>query len=177
VGLAYPTNEIRVVNDRDEDVSTGEVGELVYNGYTRMKSYYKDPEATQEAMKGGWMHSGDLAKLDEEGYVYLVGRKKEMIVTGGENVYSREVEEAIIKLPQVAEVAVIGLPDPKWGEAVTAVVVLKQGARLSGKEVIAFCKNHIASYKSPKRVIFAESLPKNSVGKILKRELKRSFGT
>jgi len=177
VGLPYPTNEIMVVDDENEEVPVGDIGELVYNGYTRMKCYYKDPEATQEAMKGGWMHSGDLVNVDEEGYVYLVDRKKDMIVTGGENVYSREVEETIIGLPQVAEVAVVGLPDPKWGEAVTAVVVLKQETQLSEKEIIGFCKNHIASYKSPKRVILAESLPKNSVGKILKRELKRLFGT
>ncbi len=175
VGLPYPTNEIRVVNDKNEDVPIGEVGELVYNGYTRMKCYYRDPEATQEAMKGGWMHSGDLVNVDEEGYVYLVDRKKDMIVTGGENVYSREVEETIIKLPQVAEVAVIALPDPKWGEAVTAVVVLTAGVKISAKEIVEFCKNHIASYKSPKRIIFAENLPKSSVGKILKRELKKLY--
>lgn len=177
VGLPYPTNEIMVVDDENEEVPVGDIGELVYNGYTRMKCYYKDPEATQEAMKGGWMHSGDLVNVDEEGYVYLVDRIKDMIVTGGENVYSREVEEIIIKLPQVAEVAVVGLPDPKWGEAVTAVVVLKKETQLSEKEIIGFCKNHIASYKSPKRVILAENLPKNSVGKILKRELKKLFGT
>ena len=121
------------------------------------------------------MHSGDLVNVDEEGYVYLVDRKKDMIVTGGENVYSREVEETIIKLPQVAEVAVIALPDPKWGEAVTAVVVLTAGVKISAKEIVEFCKNHIASYKSPKRIIFAENLPKSSVGKILKRKLKKLY--
>ena len=175
VGLPYPTNEIRVVDDNGENVPIGEVGELVYEGPSRMSCYYKDPEATQEAMKGGWMHSGDLVKVDEEGYVYLVDRKKDMIITGGENVYSREVEETIIKLPQVAEVAVIGLPDPKWGEAVTAVVVVKAGANLAKEEVIKFCKDQIASYKSPKKVIFTKSLPKSSVGKILKREIKRKM--
>jgi acyl-CoA synthetase (AMP-forming)/AMP-acid ligase II len=175
VGFPYPTNEIRVVNNNDKDVPIGEVGELVYEGPSRMSHYYKDPEATQEAMRGGWMHSGDLVKVDEEGYIYLIDRKKDMIVTGGENVYSREVEDTIIKLPQVAEVCIIGLPDPKWGEAVTAVIVVKSGSHLSEEEVIKFCKDQIASYKSPKKVIFAEALPKNSVGKILKREMKEFY--
>ena len=177
VGLPYPTNEIRVVDDRNQDLAIGEVGELVYDGPTRMKCYYKDPETTKNAVEGGWMRSGDLAKVDEEGYVYLVGRKKDMIITGGENVYSREVEETIAKLPQVAEVAVIGLPDPKWGEAVTAVVVVKAGTELSEREVIRFCKGQIAGFKSPKKVIFTESLPKNSVGKVLKSELKKLYNT
>ena len=175
VGLPYPTNEIRVVNDNDKDVPIGEVGELVYEGPSRMSHYYKNQEATQEAMKGGWMHSGDLVKVDEEGYIFLIDRKKDMIVTGGENVYSREVEDTIIKLPQVAEVAVVGLPDPKWGEVVTAVVVVKLGTYIAKEEVIKFCKDQIASYKSPKKVIFAEALPKNSVGKILKREMKEFY--
>jgi acyl-CoA synthetase (AMP-forming)/AMP-acid ligase II len=175
VGLPYPTNEIRVIDDRNKDVGIGEVGELVYDGPTRMKSYYKDPESTRMTVEGGWMRSGDLVKIDEEGYVYLVGRKKDMIITGGENVYPREVEETIAKLPQVAEVAVIGLPDPKWGEAVTAIVVVKAGTALSEREVIRFCKDQIAGFKSPKKVIFAESLPKTSVGKVLKRNLVKLY--
>ena len=121
------------------------------------------------------MHSGDLVRADGEGYVYIVDRKKDMIITGGENVYSKEIEDTIVKLPQVAEVAVIGLPNPKWGEIVTAVVVLTPGAQLFAKEVFEFCKNSIASYKCPKKVILAESLPKNAVGKILKKELKRLY--
>ncbi|RLB14237.1 MAG: hypothetical protein DRG63_08840 [Deltaproteobacteria bacterium] len=175
VGLPYPTNEIRVVDEDDADVPVGEVGELVYQGYTRMSCYYKDPEATAEALKGGWMHSGDLVRLDEEGYVYLVDRKRDMIITGGENVYCREVEETIARLPGVEEVAVVGLPDPKWGEAVTAIVVPRPGAYLSHDEIIDYCKTQIAGYKAPKRVIFAEHLPKNSVGKVLKSELKEIY--
>jgi fatty-acyl-CoA synthase len=175
VGLPYPTIEIRVVDENDVDVPVGEIGELVYDGYTRMSHYYKDEQATQEAMRGGWMHSGDLVKLDEEGYVYIVDRKKDMIITGGENVYSTEVEDTIIRLSEVAEVAVVGLPDPKWGEAVTAVVVLREGMSLSEKDVVSFCKSQIAGYKSPKRVIFAESLPKNAVGKILKKGIRELY--
>jgi acyl-CoA synthetase (AMP-forming)/AMP-acid ligase II len=175
VGFPCPTYEIRIANDKGEDVVQGEVGELLYDGYTRMSGYYKDPEATQEVMRGGWMHSGDLVRADGEGYVYIVDRKKDMIITGGENVYSKEIEDTIVKLPQVAEVAVIGLPNPKWGEIVTAVVVLTPGAQLFAKEVFEFCKNSIASYKCPKKVILAESLPKNAVGKILKKELKRLY--
>jgi len=173
VGLPCPTYDIRIVNESGEDVVQGEVGELLYDSDTRMSGYYKDPEATQEVIKGGWMCSGDLVKADGDGYVYIVDRKKDMIITGGENVYSKEIEDTIAKLPQVAEVAVIGLPDPKWGEMVTAVVVLTPGAQLSTKEVIEFCKCSIASFKCPKKVILTESLPKNAVGKILKKELKR----
>ena len=175
VGFPCPTYEIRIANDKDEDVVPGEVGELLYDSYTRMSGYYKDPKATQEVMRGGWMHSGDLVRADGEGYIYIVDRKKDMIITGGENVYSKEIEDTIVKLPQVAEVAVIGLPNPKWGEIVTAVVVLIPDAQLFAKEVFEFCKNSIASYKCPKKVILAESLPKNAVGKILKKELKRLY--
>jgi len=175
VGLPYATNEIRVVDENDVDVPVGEVGELLYDGYTRMSHYYKDEQATKEAMRGGWMHSGDLVKLDEEGYIYIVDRKKDMIITGGENVYSREVEDTIIRLPEVAEVAVVGLPDHKWGEAVTAVVVPKGGASLSESEVISFCKSQIAGYKAPKRVIVTQSIPRNSVGKVVKGEIKALY--
>jgi fatty-acyl-CoA synthase len=177
VGQPLPTVEVRLVNEKDEDVPLGEVGELIYNGYNRMKGYYKDPEGTQEVLRGGWMHSGDLARMDEEGYFYIVDRKKDMIVTGGENVYSREVEEVITLHPKVAEVAVVGLPDPKWGEAVTAFVVPKAGVSLSADEIIQFCKAQIAAHKAPKSVCFLSSLPKNAVGKILKRELKGTYSS
>lgn len=177
VGQPLPTVEVRLVNEKDEDVPLGRVGELIYNGYNRMKGYYQDPEGTQEALRGGWMHSGDLARMDEEGYYYIVDRKKDMIVTGGENVYSREAEEVILLHPKVAEVAVVGVPDPKWGEAVTAFVVPKAGVSLGAEEIIQYCKAQIAAYKSPKAVRFLNSLPKNAVGKILKRELKETYSS
>lgn len=177
VGQPLPTVEVRLVNEKDEDVGLGEVGELIYSGYNRMRCYYKDPEATQEALRGGWMHSGDLARMDEEGYYYIVDRKKDMIITGGENVYSREVEEAILLHPKVAEVAVVGLPDPRWGEAVTAFVVPQAGVSLSAEEIIQSCKTQIAVHKAPKSVRFLNALPKNAVGKILKRELKGTYSS
>jgi len=124
---------------------------------------------------GDWFHSGDLATIDHEGYISVVDRKKDMIKTGGENVASREVEEMIYRLPAVSEVAVIGLPDPKWVEAVTAVIVLKAGQSLSEAEVMAHCHTNMASFKTPKRVVFALSLPKNPSGKLLKRELRTHY--
>jgi fatty-acyl-CoA synthase len=167
--------ETRVVNDDMQDVVPGEVGEIVHRSPHLMLGYFKDDARTQAAFEGGWFHSGDLGTIDAEGYLSVVDRKKDMIKSGGENVASREVEEMIYRLPQVSEVAVIGLSDPQWVEAVTAVIVLKNDARLSEDEVIEFCREHMASFKSPKRVIFADTLPKNPSGKLLKRELRKSY--
>ena len=127
------------------------------------------------AFEGGWFHSGDLATIDDEGYITVVDRKKDMVKTGGENVASREVEEAIYRLPQVSEVAVIGVPHPRWVEAVVAVVVVKSGREISEAEVLSHCAAHIASFKAPKRVVFENSLPKNPSGKLLKRELRQTY--
>ena len=140
-----------------------------------MLGYLNDEARTRDAFQGGWFHSGDLGIIDDEGYISVVDRKKDMIKTGGENVASREVEEMIYRLPQVSEVAVIGLADPQWVEAVTAVIVLKQGAELSEAEVMDFCRSHMASFKSPKRVLFTDALPKNPSGKLLKRMLRNSY--
>jgi fatty-acyl-CoA synthase len=142
-----------------------------------MLGYFHDDERTKAAFEGGWFHSGDLATIDDEGYITVVDRKKDMIKPGGENVASREVEEMIYRLPQVSEVAVIGLPDPKWVEAVTAVVVLKAGHQLDEAAVIAHCTQHMASFKAPKRVVFTDSLPKNPSGKLLKRQLREVHAT
>ena len=167
--------ETRVVNDDMQDVVPGEIGEIVHRSPHLMLGYFKDDARTQAAFEGDWFHSGDLGTIDAEGYISVVDRKKDMIKSGGENVASREVEEMIYRLPQVSEVAVIGLADPQWVEAVTAVVVLKHGAELSADAVIEFCRQHMASFKSPKRVIFADALPKNPSGKLLKRELRKQF--
>jgi len=174
-GRAVLNVETRVVNDDMQDVKPGEVGEIVHRSPHLMLGYFNDAEKTSASFSGDWFHSGDLATIDEEGYISVVDRKKDMIKTGGENVASREVEEMIYRLSAVSEVAVIGLPDPKWVEAVTAVIVLKAGQALTEAEVIAHCNQHMASFKSPKRVVFAQALPKNPSGKLLKRELRTQY--
>jgi fatty-acyl-CoA synthase len=167
--------ETRVVNDDMQDVAPGEIGEIVHRSPQLLSGYYNDPEKTAAAFTGGWFHSGDLAIMDEEGYITVVDRKKDMIKSGGENVASREVEEMIFRVPAVSEVAVVGLPDPYWVEAVTAVIVLRQGQSTTEEEVIAFCKENMAHFKVPKRVLFTDALPKNPSGKLLKRELRQRY--
>ena len=163
---------VRIVDDAMNDVAVGEVGELVVLGDQVTMGYWGNPEATQDAFAGGWFHSGDLAKWDAAGNCYIVDRKKDMIITGGENVYSREVEEVLYKHPAVAEAAIIGLPDVNWGENVVAVIQPRAGQETTEAELIAFCKDNLASYKKPKRVVFVDELPRNAAGKILKRELR-----
>lgn len=167
--------ETRVVDDLMRDVAPGEIGEIVHRSPQLLTGYYDDPERTAAAFEGGWFHSGDLAVVDDEGYVSVVDRKKDMIKTGGENVASREVEEAIYGMPQVSEVAVVGLPHPRWVEAVAAVVVAKQGQSLTEREVIDFCSQKLGGFKVPKGVVFVDALPKNPSGKLLKRELRRQL--
>jgi fatty-acyl-CoA synthase len=167
--------ETRVVDEQMHDVPPGAVGEIVHRSPQLLSGYYHDDERTQAAFAGGWFHSGDLATVDDEGYITVVDRKKDMIKSAGENVASREVEEAIYRLEGVSEVAVIGLPHPKWIEAVTAVVVAKAGHALDEAAVVAHCGRHLAHFKVPKRVIFADALPKNPSGKLLKRELRKEF--
>jgi acyl-CoA synthetase (AMP-forming)/AMP-acid ligase II len=174
VGKATTFLDVRIVDDEDRDVAVGEVGEIVYQGPTVMKEYYKDPETTTEAFRGGWFHSGDLVRQDEEGYIYIVDRKKDMIISGGENIYPVEVEEVLYAHPKILEAAVIGVPDPDWGETVKAVVVPKPGESLTAEEVIEHCKKNLASYKKPRWVDFVEALPRNTTGKVLKFELRRS---
>ncbi len=173
-GRAVLNVETRVVNDDMQDVSVGETGEIVHRSPHLMLGYFHDDEKSHAAFEGDWFHSGDLGTIDAEGFITVVDRKKDMIKSGGENVASREVEEMIYRMPQVSEVAVIGLPDPRWVEAVTAVIVLKSGQVLSEEDVMAYCSTHLAGFKSPKRVIFADTLPKNPSGKLLKRELRSS---
>ena len=176
-GRAVLNVETRVVDDQMQDVRVGEVGEIVHRSPHLMLGYFRDDERSHAAFTGDWFHSGDLGIIDEEGFISVVDRMKDMIKSGGENVASREVEEMIYRMPQVSEVAVIGLADPRWVEAVTAVIVLKDGQSLTEAEVMAHCNTHMASFKSPKRVVFTDSLPKNPSGKLLKRELRRSYDT
>ncbi len=167
--------ETRVVDDAMRDVAPGQIGEIVHRSPQLLLGYYKDPERSAAAFEGGWFHSGDLAIVDDEGYISVVDRKKDMIKTGGENVASREVEEAIYGLAQVSEVAVVGLPHPRWVEAVTAVIVVKPGHTLSEREVVEFCSRRLGDFKVPKGVVFVDALPKNPSGKLLKRELRTRF--
>ena len=175
-GRAVLNVETRVVDDAMNDVAPGEVGEIVHRSPHLMLGYFHDDERTKAAFEGGWFHSGDLATIDDEGFITVVDRKKDMIKTGGENVASREVEETIYRLPQVSEVAVVGVAHPRWVEAVIAVIVPKSGQSLSESDVLAHCAQHLAGFKCPKSVVFVESLPKNPSGKLLKRELRQAHG-
>jgi fatty-acyl-CoA synthase len=171
-GRAVINVETRVVDAAMRDVAPGEVGEIVHRSPHLMIGYFHDDERTKAAFEGGWFHSGDLATIDDEGYISVVDRKKDMIKTGGENVASREVEEALYRMPQVSEVAVVGVPHPRWVEAVVAVIVIKSGHSLTESEVLAHAESVLASFKTPKRIVFAEALPKNPSGKLLKRQLR-----
>ena len=174
-GREIPGVQVRVVRDDDSEVAAGEVGEIIMRGPNVMRGYWRLPEASAEALRGGWMHSGDMATVDEEGYIFIVDRKKDMIISGGENVYSTEVEDAIYKHPAVLEAAVIGIPDERWGERVHAIVVLKPGQQVEPAGLSDFCRQHIAGYKIPRSVEFAESLPKTGSGKIQKAELREKY--
>ncbi len=167
--------ETRIVDDAMNPVAPGEVGEIVHRSPQLLSGYWNDPVRTAEAFAGGWFHSGDLGVADEAGYITVVDRKKDMIKTGGENVASREVEEVLYQHVAISEVAVIGMPDPKWIEAVTAVIVLRDGHTLDEAGVLAHCAEHLSAFKAPKKVVFAQTLPRNASGKILKRELRLSL--
>lgn len=175
-GRAIPFVDMRVVDDAMVDVAPGEAGEVVYRSPQLCLGYWEKPEATAEAFEGGWFHSGDLARIDAEGYITIVDRKKDIIKSGGVVVSSREVEEALFTHPAVREVAVIPIPDPKWIEAVTAVVVLVEGAVADEATLIEHVRARLAVFKVPKRVHFVDALPKNTAGKLLKRELRTRFG-
>ncbi|WP_428311389.1 acyl-CoA synthetase [Hydrocarboniphaga sp.] len=174
-GRAALNVETRVVDDNDQPVPVGVVGEIVHRSPHATLGYWKNPEKTAEAFRNGWFHSGDLGVFDEEGYLTVVDRKKDMIKTGGENVASREVEEVIFQHACVAEVAVFGVPHPRWIEAVMAVVVLRPGAEVSEDGLLGFCRERLAGYKAPKHIAVIERLPKNASGKILKRELRDRY--
>ena len=175
VGREYPGVQIKVVNEKGKECAPGEIGEVITKSDLVMKGYWNRPEQTADALKQGWLYTGDLGYEDEKGYLYLMDRKHGKIITGGLNVYPREVEEVLAQHKVIAEVCVFGVPDPKWGEAVTAVVILRSGANTSEQELIKFCKIKLASYKTPKKVHIVDSIPKNAYGKILQRELKKHF--
>jgi acyl-CoA synthetase (AMP-forming)/AMP-acid ligase II len=172
VGKPAINVEVRVIDPYGGDVSPGEVGEIVYRGPTVMQGYYRNEQATAEAFAGGWFHSGDLVRVDDEGFITVVDRMKDLIISGGENVYPAEVERAVLEHPAVQEAAVIGIPHPKWVETPMAIVVLAEGAEATEEELIAHCRERLAGYKKPGAVAFVDALPRNAAGKILKRHLR-----
>lgn len=176
IGKPVPGIEVRIVDDEMNDVRPGEPGEIVYRGPTVMQGYWDMPEATAAAFRAEWFHSGDLVKADEAGYLYVVDRKTDMVISGGENIYCPEVEAVIDGHRAVREVAVIGAPHPKWIETPVAIISLFEGCETSEGEIIQWCKERLASYKKPTRVHFVASLPRNASGKVLKTQLKQEFG-
>jgi long-chain acyl-CoA synthetase len=173
IGVEIPGVTVRIFNEQDEPVPAGEIGEIVVQGPNVMQGYYNRPEETAHAMRGGWFHTGDLAYMDADGYVFIVDRIKDLIIRGGMNIYPREVEEVLYTHPSVMESAVIGVPDEVMGEEVKAYIVLKEGMAATDEDVREFCSSRLARYKTPKYIEFVQALPKTTTGKILKRELRQ----
>ncbi|HVO98936.1 MAG TPA: long-chain fatty acid--CoA ligase [Bryobacteraceae bacterium] len=176
-GRPIPGVEVRVVDFDDRDVPVGQSGEVIARGETVMKGYWNRPEISKEALRGGWMHTGDIGCLDEDGFLYILDRKKDMIKPGGENVYSPEVESLILSHPSVLEAAVIGVPHEKWGEAIRAVVVPRAGHMIEAAELIAWCRERTTHFKCPTSVVVADTLPKGGTGKIQKNVLRERYGS
>jgi len=174
-GKAAPTAEVRIIGEQGQTLPANEVGEITYQSKALMKGYWRNDEATAKAIQNGWFHTGDAGYLDEDGYLYIHDRIKDMVVSGGENVYPAEVENALFDHAAVGDVAVIGVPDEKWGEAVKAVIVLKPGMAATEDEIIAYSRTKIAGYKVPKSIDFTDVLPRNPTGKLLKRELREPY--
>ena len=175
IGLPLPGQEVAIFNEQDEAVPDGGIGEIVVRGENVMAGYFKNPTATEETLRGGWLHTGDLGYRDPEGYFFIVGRKKEMIIRGGENIYPKEIEERLYQHPDVLEAAVVGLPDAVWGEEVAAFIVPKPGSAPAAEAILAYCREHLARFKCPKQVIFVEGFPKTATGKIQKGKLKEAY--
>lgn len=175
IGKAGFSWEVRIVKDSGKDVAHGEVGELIVKGCGVMKEYYKNPDKTAEAIRDGWLYTGDMARMDDEGFIYLVDRKKDTIITGGENIYPAEVEETLHRHPKIYDVAVIGIPDERLGEIALAIIDSKPGETLTEAEVIGFCEQNLAKYNRPRRIMF-DKVPRNPTGKIEKPKLRQKFG-
>jgi acyl-CoA synthetase (AMP-forming)/AMP-acid ligase II len=175
IGTAVVGFEVKIVDEKGRNASAGEVGEIVGRGEAMMKGYWQLPEETADSLKGGWLHTGDLGMTDEDGYIYLVDRKHDMIISGGINIYPKEVEEVLYQHASVFEAAVLGVPDDYWGEIVKAIIVLKGGCTASEEEIKKFCGERLAGYKKPKSVEFWKELPKNPTGKILKRDIREKY--
>jgi fatty-acyl-CoA synthase len=167
--------EVKVVDDKGTELPWGEVGELLIRGPNITPGYWNNPEATAKSFDDDWLRTGDAARFDDEGFIYIVDRWKDMYISGGENVYPAEVENVLYQLPQVAEAAIIGVPDERWGETGKAVVVLKPDQQLSADEVVAHCLQNLAKFKVPASVEFIDALPRNATGKVLKRSLREQY--
>jgi acyl-CoA synthetase (AMP-forming)/AMP-acid ligase II len=174
-GRAGPGSEIKIVDENDREVPPGTPGEICGRGAQIMSRYWNLPDASTEALRGGWMHTGDVGSVDEQGFLYIKDRIKDMIVSGAENIYPREVEDVLFSHPAVADVAVIGVPSERWGESVKAIVVLASGQQATEEELMEYCKGRIAAYKRPRSVDFIDELPRNPSGKVLKRELRERY--
>jgi len=174
-GIARTDVEVQIFDADDQPLPPGQSGEIVTRSDLVMKGYWRDPQATALTLRNGWLHTGDLGYLDEQGYLFLMDRSKDLIISGGENIYPREIEEVLVQHPAVDEVAVIGVPDPEWGESVKAVVALVPGCSVTPEELIDFCRGHIASYKKPRSIDFIAEIPKNNYGKIVKHELRAPY--
>jgi acyl-CoA synthetase (AMP-forming)/AMP-acid ligase II len=174
-GKPLPGVEIKIVGEEGEDISQGEVGEIITKSNLNMKGYWNNEKATLESIKNEWFYSGDVGYYDEEGYLYIHDRVKDMIVSGGENIYPAEVENALMSNPHILDAAVIGIPDEKWGESTKGFVVLDADNALTEEEIISYTKEKIASYKCPKSINFIKELPRNPSGKVLRRELRDPF--
>ena len=174
VGCPVPDTEVKIVDivTGEEEMPQGETGEIIIKGPQVMKGYYKKPEETASVLKDGWFYSGDIGKFDEDGYLTIVDRKKDMIIAGGYNIYPVELDNVLFDHPKILEACTIGIPDAYRGETVKAFIVPKKGETLTEKDVIAYCKKNMAAYKIPKKFEFVEELPKSAVGKILRRELR-----
>ena len=167
--------EVKVVNEDGKDLGPGEVGEVILRGYHMMKGYWNLPEATSEVIRDGWLYTGDMGYFDSKGFLFLVDRRRDVIISGAFNIYPKEIEDVIVAHPKVKEVAVIGVPDEKWGEAVKAVVVPKEGVRIEEQEIIDYCRDHMASFKKPKSVDFIKEMPRNPYGKVQKTALRDPY--
>ena len=174
-GRAILGTEIRIADEDDNPLPNGEIGEILVRGPQVMRGYWNMPEATAETLRGGWMHTGDAGIMDDEGYIYIRDRVKDMIVSGGENVYPNVIENLLFQHPSVADVAVIGVPDEQWGETVKAIVVLRDGASATDEEIMDFCRGKLGGFERPRSVDFIDALPRNASGKVLKRELREPY--
>ncbi|WAA12071.1 class I adenylate-forming enzyme family protein [Fervidibacillus halotolerans] len=174
-GKSMLNTEVRVVDEMNKDVYPGQVGEMILKSEMMMKRYYNKPEETAKTIKDGWLYTGDLAIIDEDGYITLVDRKKDMIISGGENIYSTEVEHVLYRHPQILEAAVVGAPDEVWGERVVAIIVPKEGGKLDHEEIKTFCRKHLAGYKIPSEIIEEKKIPRNASGKVLKYKIRQAI--